>query len=113
MTEPAKATSRSCSMVTGLVRKADVRFAAMNLINRFGGIAQVADVGLLADLFGIEAEELVEDDGVQMAQVELALVFGQSGECGRGGLRLRTQKKRTVASDGDEGGSVLRRSVSM
>ena len=62
----------------GVGEEGDVGFAAADLVNGFGGVAQVADVGLLADLFLVEAEQAVEDDGVQMAEVELALAFGQA-----------------------------------
>ncbi len=54
----------------------DVGFAASNLVNRLTRVAEVADVGLLADLLCVETEQAVEDDGVQMAQIELALVLG-------------------------------------
>ena len=70
----------------GVGEEGDVGFAAADLVDGFGGIAQVADVGLLADLFGVEAEEAVEEDGVEMAEVELALALGQIGESG---ARLR------------------------
>ena len=70
----------------GVGEESDVGLAAAHLVDGFGGVAQVADVGLLADLFRVEAEQAVEDDGVQMAQVELALTFGQIGE--RGAARL-------------------------
>ena len=86
MTEPAKATSRSWSMVTGLVRKVTSASPRLHLVDGFGGVAEVAEVGLLADLFGIEAEEFVEDDGVEMAQVELTLVFGKAGKWGCRGI---------------------------
>ena len=79
-----------------------VGFAAAHLVDCFASVAQIADVGLLANLFCIEAEQAIEHDGVELAQVELALVLGQVGqggcssigpgaeqECSRRGSRLR------------------------
>ena len=57
-----------------------VGFAAANLVNRLARVAEVANVGLLADLLRVQAKQPVEDDGVQMAEVELALVLGQISE---------------------------------
>ena len=93
----------------GVGEEGDVGFAAAGLVYGFGGVAQVADVGLLADLFRVEAEQAVEDDGVQMAEVELALAIGQIGERGVDGIGLRAQQEGAGFGDGDEGRAVLRR----
>src|SRR5580658_1956390 len=87
--------------------KGDVGFAAADLVNGFGGVAEIAEVGLLADLLGVEAEEAVENDGVKMTQVELALALGQVGKGGGDGLRFGTQQERAGAGDGDKGCTLL------
>ena len=74
-------------MVTGLVRKVTSASPRLDLVDGLGGVAEVADVGLLANFFRVEAKELVKDDGVEVAEVELALVFRESrqgGSCGIG-----------------------------
>ena len=62
----------------GIGKKGNVGFSALHLVDGFASIAQITKVGLLADLFSVEAKKLVEDDRVQVAQVELALVFGNA-----------------------------------
>ena len=86
--------------------EADVCFASANLLYGFGSVTEVAEVGLLADFFGIEAEKAVEDDGVQVAQVELALALGQVGKSG-GGFGFGAQQKSAGAGYGDEGCALL------
>src|ERR1017187_1868689 len=51
----------------GVGEENDIGFAAANLFYCFAGVTQVANVGLLANLFGVQAEQAVEDDGVEMA----------------------------------------------
>ena len=89
----------------GVGEEGDVGLAAPDLVDGFGGVAEVAEVGLFADLFGVEAEQAVEDDGVQMAQVELALAFGQIGQRGGDRFGLGAQQEGAGAGDGDEGGA--------
>ncbi len=91
----------------GVGEEGDVGLAAADLVHGFAGVAQVAQVGLLADLFGVQAEQAVEDDGVQVAQVELALALGQVGQRGGDGLRLGAQQEGSGAGDGDKGGAGL------
>ena len=71
----------------GVGEESDVSFAAAHLVDGFGGIAQVAQVGLFADFFGIEAKQAVEDDGVQMAQDRAGADFREARQRGRGGGR--------------------------
>jgi len=52
-----------------------VCLSAANLLNGFGGVAQIANVGLLADFFGVQSEQPVENDGVQATQIERALAL--------------------------------------
>ena len=106
ITSPANATSLSCSIVTGLVRKR-IGFAAAHLFHCFPGVAQVAEVGLLAHLFGIQAQQPVENDGVQLRQVELALALRHIGQCRGHRFRLCAQQERARCGDRDEGRAFL------
>ena len=60
----------------GVGEENDIGFATANLVDGFGSVAQVAEVCLLADLLFVEAEDAVEQDGVQVAQVQSALPLG-------------------------------------
>ncbi len=80
MTSPAKGYFPELLHGNGVGEESDVGFATADLLHRFGCVAQIAKVGLVADLFGVKAEQTVEDDGVQVAQVELTLALGHVGQ---------------------------------
>ena len=65
-------------------------------------------IGLLAHFFGVQAQQPVENDGVQMGQVELALALGQAGQRRGHRLRLATQQQGSTARHGDKRGALLR-----
>ena len=64
----------------GLDEEGDVGVAAAELLQGLGGLAQVADVRAGANGLLVEAEELFEDDLVELSDVELLLARGEAGE---------------------------------
>ena len=72
MTSPAKETSLSWSRVMGLMRKATSASPESTRATASCGVADEADVAEAGDGVLVEAEELVEDDGVELDDVELA-----------------------------------------
>jgi len=91
----------------GVGEEGDVGFRAAHLVDCFGSVAEVAEIGLVADLFGVEAEEAVEDDGVERGQVKLTLALGQEVESHGEGFRFGEEEQRAGAGDGDEGNALL------
>ena len=57
----------------GLDEEGDVGFAGFDERDGFAGLAEVLDVAGGADLVFGEAEEVVENDGVELGDAELAL----------------------------------------
>ena len=94
----------------GVGEEGDVGFAAADLVDSFAGVAQVTNVGLLADFFSVEREQPVEDDGVELGEVELALARGDFGECERGfdNVGFGAEQEVSAAGDGDKGRARLR-----
>src|ERR1017187_1879945 len=91
----------------GIGEERDVCFAAPDHGHRLAGVAQVADIGLLANLFRIQAQQLVQHDRMQVAQVELPLALWQIGQCGVDHIRLRAEQEVPTSCDGDEGRALL------
>ena len=54
----------------------DVGVAALDLRDGFAGVAEVAQVGLLADGFGGDGQELLEDELVELDYIKLAFALG-------------------------------------
>ena len=108
MTSPAKRDFSQLVHGDRVGEEGDVGFSAAHLVDGFVGVAKIADVCLLADFLRVEAEQLVEDDGVELAQVELALVFGQVGQGSCGSIGLGAEQEAADAGDGDEGCSRCR-----
>ena len=66
MTSPERETSLSWSRVMGLMRKAMLASPDSTRETASVGFAEVLDVADGADLVFGEAEEMVEDDGVEL-----------------------------------------------
>ena len=62
-----------------LDEESDVGFAGFDERDGFGGFAEVLDVSGGADLIFGEAEEMVEHDGVELSDAELALFRRETG----------------------------------
>src|SRR5581483_898930 len=90
-----------------ICEKRHVRVAASHLLDCLCGVAQVADIGLLANLFCIEAQQPLEHERMQLRQIELALPFRHVGQSGSHGLWFRTQQQCAAARDRDEGAAWL------
>ena len=71
----------------------------------FVGLADVADVAEAGDGVLIEAEELVEDDGVELDDVELGLAGRDVFEGLRDDVGLWGEEIVAVAGRGEEGGA--------
>ena len=80
-----------------------VGFAAGDQADGFVGFADIADVAEAGDGFLVQAEELVEDDAVELDDVELALAGREVGECGGDYVGFGGQKVVAVACGGQEG----------
>src|SRR6516162_8122747 len=72
--------------------ESNIGFTAPDLVYCLRRITKVADVGLFTNLFGVQAKQAVEDDGVQVAQVQLTLIFRQGGKSFGSRLRLGTKQ---------------------
>jgi hypothetical protein len=89
----------------GIGEERHICFSAANVFNSLSGIAQIAQVGLLAHFFGVEAEQAVERDGVQLGEIKLALALGNRRERDGYGVGLGDEEERTGTGDGNECGS--------
>src|ERR1035437_1708376 len=87
--------------------ESNVRFAAANLFHRFPRISQIANIGLLADHFGVPTKELVQHNGVQLGQIQLPLALRQTGKGGGHRFRLRPQQHRSGAGHGHKSRAIL------
>ena len=62
----------------GLDEESDVGVAGIDHGDRLLGVADVADVAEAGDGVGIEAEDVIENDGVELGDAELTLLGGQA-----------------------------------
>ncbi len=76
-----------------------------DLLNGFGGVAEIAEISEVADGLGVQAQELAEQDGVELDDVELALAGGKVGELFGDGVGLGGEEVVAVSGDGEEGGA--------
>ena len=94
----------------GVGEEGDVGLAAVDLVDGFDGVAEITDVGwgagFFSEVFGVDGEDLVEQQGVELGEVEGALALGQVGEGGLG-LRAGAEKEGAGAGDGDEGSALM------
>jgi hypothetical protein len=87
----------------GLDEECDVGVALGDHGDGLVGLADVTDAAEASDGLLVEAEELVEDDAVELDDVELALARGQVFEFGGDDVGLCGQQITAVDGDGDEG----------
>ena len=78
MTSPERETSFNWSSVIGLMRKAMSASPEFDQTCRLLRVADVVDIAEAGDGVLIEAEELVENDLVQLGDSELALLGGEA-----------------------------------
>src|SRR6185312_3959330 len=88
----------------GLHEEGDVGLVAYDLIDGFSRIAEIANVGLPADVLGADTQDALEDDGMKLDGVEAALAFGKAVEGGVYGFRVRSEEVFSGIGNGDEGG---------
>ena len=86
----------------GFDEEGDVGFAGFDEGDCFGGFAEVLDVAGGADLVFGEAEEMVEDYGVELGYSELALADWETGEEEGDAIGFRGEEVVAVAGDRDE-----------
>ena len=87
----------------GFDEEGDVGFAGGDEGYGFVGFADVLDAAEAGDGVLIEAEELVEDDAVELDYVEVGLAGGDVGEFGGDDVGFGGEEVVAVAGGGDHG----------
>ena len=89
----------------GLDEEGNVGVAGLDQGDGFVGLADVADVAETGDGLLIEAEELVEDDAVELDDVELGLAGGDVLELGGDDVGFWCEEVVAVAGGGEKCGA--------